>query len=388
MFDEDKINELLRGASQKKKSSSSTKKTANNRIKKEESVQSTEQLLPPNPGCDLTSVSLQEIGAMMGSGSRIENERQRTQPKEKPVSINNIQKRQDYIHERKLAEDRLVRLKKAEKRIDELEKERRTLLTKVNEEQESLDRQKHQELERKIAGFITKIASAESIISQQKEQIQSLLHEKELLEHRCVDLQTNSQTVIHNQQESKEITQVFQEHGLQSEEYRDVMAWLLHTGIFPLSYLQTQHFPLLRQILSDKCHIQASNLPLPKESNDIYIDVSLERCPLSGGQDIVEQARLFKDECLIYGYTTIVMFGTQGIHEPLFQVLFAHHALRVTLSPSINTLSSEDIHQQIQSNQLSFSWGEAGEFAVDYTSSNSTVGGFLHELVSYLRSMS
>ena len=122
---------------------------------------------------------------------------------------------------------------------------------------------------------------------------------------------------------SKDLAQVFQAHGLHSDEYQEVILWLIKTGIFPLSYIQTDRHELLLQILHDKCHIQAANVPLPKESNDLYIDVPTARCPLSGGYDIMEQARLFKDECLILGYTTIVMFGTQGVYEPLFQVFCA-----------------------------------------------------------------
>ena len=388
MFDEDKINELLRGASPKKKASSSKKKPpeAKKITKKKEAEQS--EISNPKAEGELTPESLQEMGTMMVSGARTESAtvRQSTQ-KEKTVSIKNIQKRQEYIHERKLAEDRLRRLKQAEKRIEELERERKEATRQITEDQTATVQQMQRELERNTAIFAEQQTRMEDIISQQKEQIQTFQKEKERLWERCLTLQNTIELEEQKQQEGKEITQVFQEHGLHSDEYRDVIAWLIQTGIFPLSYVQTQHYDLLKQILHDKCHIQAANIPLPKESNDIYIDASLERCPLSGGHNIIDQARSFKDECLIHGYTTIVMFGTQGPYEQLFQILFAHHALRVTLSPPMHTLSAEEIQKQIQANQLSFSWGGAKSFDVNHTSKKQTVGGFLNDLVSCLRSM-
>ncbi|MAA78502.1 MAG: hypothetical protein CL916_04520 [Deltaproteobacteria bacterium] len=382
MFDEDKINELLRGASSKKKTSSSKKKMQQSKDSlKEESKRST-----PKENSEITSDRLQEIESMIGSGTGMRiTEVPQTKQKEKPVSIKNIQQRQEYIHERKLAEDRLRRLKQAENRIEELERTARGNL--ITDEQKNIVQQMQADMENKALIFQEQQNQMEKIISQQKEQIQTLMQEKEVLTKRCKDLHNVVDLERSHQQEGKEITQVFQEHGLHGDEYRDVISWLIKTGMFPLSYIQTQHYDLLQQILHDKCHIQAANIPLPKESNDLYIDASLERCPLSGGQDIVVQARLFKDECLIHGYTTIVMFGTQGEYEPLFQVLFAHHALRVTLSPPLTTLPSQDADQLIEANQLAFSWGESVGFEVNYTSKTKTVGGFLHDLVSYLRSM-
>lgn len=387
MFDEDKINELLRGASPKKKSPSPKKKTA----KAKESPKTKEPQPKSSPlkeGEQLTPESLQEMGTMMGSGTRAESTAVRqTKQKEKTVSIKNIQQRQEYIQERKLAEDRLRRLIKAEKRIEELERERNATTLRIKEDQTAIALQVQREQEGHAAIFADQRTRMEDVISQQKEQIQALLKERGSLAERCLSLQKTVESEAQKQQEGKEITQVFQEHGLHSDEYIRVIVWLIQTGIFPLSYVQTQHHDLLRQILHDKCHIHAANIPIPKESNDLYIDASLDRCPLSGGHNIVDQARLFKDECLIHGYTTVVMFGTQGVHEPLFQILFAHHALRVTLSPPMHTLSSEEIQKQIEANQLSFSWGDVGDFDVHHTSKKKTVGGFLHDLVTCLRSM-
>ena len=386
MFDEDKINELLRGASPKKKKSPSHKNKSKKDPQKDAPI-NTETNSNSKKDTELTPELLQEIGGMIGSTTGRESAiGSQSVSKEKNVSMKNMHQRQDYIHERKLAEDRLRRLKDAEKRIQELERERREAANQIEQAQTKF-LQKEQQEDEQVALLREQLTQIQGIVEQQKEQIQVLHNEKESLSSRYLELQNAANAESQKQQEGKEITQVFQEHGLQSGEYPDVIIWLIQTGIFPLSYFQTPYHDLLKQILHDKCHIQAPNIPLPKESNDLYIPASLQRCPLSGGKDITENARLFKDECLIHGYTTIVMFGTQGSHEPLFQVLFAHHALRVTLSPLIHTMTPAEFDMQIQTNQLAFSWGGDNHTGVNYTSNAQSVGGFLHDLVSYLRSL-
>ena len=63
MFDEDKINELLRGASPKKKSSSKRKEPSS----KKESA--TKDPLNPTKTKEITQEELQEIGSMIGSAA-------------------------------------------------------------------------------------------------------------------------------------------------------------------------------------------------------------------------------------------------------------------------------------------------------------------------------
>lgn len=383
MFDEDKINELLRGASPKKKKTSSKQKKEQ-REEPKETVQESNISTSEDDG-RLTPKVLQEIGGMIQSNASTKStDTHQNSQTEKNVSMKSMQQRQEYIHERRLAEDRLRRLKKAEQRIEELERMHKEVISNAKEEESKLLHTLQEELVR----VHDKLADMEHVLAQKNIQYQTLQDERDQLAAQYLELQSALDSASQKQRESSEVTQVFQEHGLDTEEYTEVMIWLVETGIFPLSYVQTQHRDLLQQILHDKCHIRAANIPLPKESHDMYIDASLERCPLSGGRDIIEQARMFKDECLINGYTTIVIFGSQGPYEALFQVLFAHHALRVTLSPAFHSLSSKEKESQIEANQLAFSWGGDGSFDVGYTSNEKTVGGFLFDLVSHLRSMS
>ena len=384
MFNEKKINELLRGASPKKKASSKQKDTPHkeatqNKRSDESRTTSTREL---------TRKDLEEIEVMIGSASGAQSSsRQQVVHKKEQISRKNLQTRQEYIHERKLAEDRLKRLKNAEKRIEELERERREDSNRIAEKQAKQMEYVQAEAQRKITEMQEQLTHLNELVSKQEKSLEALQAKNKELSSQSLELHAAVERASQQNHKSKGLTEVFQDRGLHIDEYQNVMLWLIKTGIFPLSYIQTDHYELLQQILHDKCHIQAENIPIPKESSDIYIDTSFERCPLSGGYDIMEQARLLKDECLIHGYTTIVIFGTQGLYEPLFQILFAHHALRVSLFPAIETLSSEEINNQIQANQLSFSWGEGSRGLLNYTSSEKTVGEFLHDLVSYLRSL-
>ena len=123
MFDEDKINELLRGASPKKKNSSKRKDPP----QKKESPDPT-----PTKTKEITQEELQEIGNMIGSAAAARHPAtQQKKTEEKRVSSKKLQNRQEYIHEQKLAEDRLRRLKHAEKRIEELERERRETANRI-----------------------------------------------------------------------------------------------------------------------------------------------------------------------------------------------------------------------------------------------------------------
>ena len=381
MFDEKKINALLGGSSPQKKTASSAKKKST--IPKKITARSGNQKKSESS----TSLDLHEItwGEDHKETVSVETPKKSSSPnRERKKALQH----QEYLHEKRLSEDRLIRLRKAEARIEHLEKELRIQRTTYEQEMatqsEHIDQVAREEYE-----------SVKQSVHNQQEHNRTLdIQLVELKEKydRQVDLCEELQKKLEEMGSStdkatvRSLVHLFQEHGIESDEYKLVFSWLVESGIFPLSYLYTHHEELLQQVLRDKCHIQASNIPLPKENSDLYIEVPLARCPLSGGEDIIEQSRLFKDECLINGYTKIVIFGVQGKYESLFQMLFAHHALQMTLSPAYREMEPRQANMQIEDNQLAFSWGEDVSSEQVFFSNKDTIGEFLKELVSHLRS--
>lgn len=375
MFDEKKINELLSGSNPKKQQKMPPKKLSQPKTVqtsvKQESKERSEEALTLH---DITWGSTEQ-----SSPPKVAPRKTVSPKREKKNALAH----QEYLHEKKLSEDRLVRLRKAESRIEELQKQLRTQqeaytleLGKQAIEVAQSDKEERESLTRTLLELQKRVA-------QQDEQLEEL-QEKYQQEVSNAHIQ-NEKKETKKEVLSQSLVQVLQDHGIHNEEYEQVFSWLIDTGIFPLSYLKTDHGMLLRQILHDKCHLQAENIPIPKESSDLYLDVSLERCPLSGGENIVDLSRLIKDECLIHGYTKIVIFGAQGRYERLLQILFAHHALQVTLSPRYLEMEPEQAQQQIDDNQLAFSWGEEVSSTQVFSSCKPTMGEFLNQLLHHLR---
>jgi thiamine pyrophosphokinase len=375
MFDEDKINALLKGGTERPKEK-----------KKQPSMVPSASITKPeqkeNPVITVEGLS-------WGTDSQAENKKSKPiKVQQKKASMKEAQKLSEFNFIKRQAEDRLRRIGDLQEQLHVLSQSRRE--ERLLYEQERLNTRSQEEKNNTREAEQKEIA----LLQVQNEVLQKQL--KQRAEQERID--TNQQNEIDGLRMALEekkakkndmphsLSSLFDERGLQGKEHIQALHWLVDSGILPISHLYIHNHSLLGSVLKDKCYIQAKDIPLPRENGSLYVDVPLDRCALSGGYNIVDLARLFKDELLINGCTDVIIFGGQGRHENLLQVLFVHHALKINLAPKLSMISEQRRSELLTENQLALSLDEES-YSIEgvFTPKTASLGSFLHLAVEYLR---
>jgi hypothetical protein len=373
MFDEDKINALLKGSKENQKKQKPIAKPSVSNVRTEK----------------LDDLVIEVDALSWGGASQEESKTHKSiKEPEKKISMKEVHKQSDLNRIKRQAEDRLRRIGDLQQELRAIQNMRReenllhkqemsALAQRVVTDKDGLD------LQMKIDQQRLLIADLQKNLDRKEElDVIRMKQDKEIADLRKELDQTKSNPI----EPTHSLSSIFDKHGLSGKEHVQALHWLIDSGFLPISHMQVQNDVLLSKVLKDKCHIQAENIPLPKDTGSLYINVPLARCALSGGHNIPDLARLFKDELLINGCTNVVIFGGQGSCENLLQVLFVHHALKITLAPTLAMIKEQERVELLSENQLALSWDDRsysvkGIFAPKSTS----LGAFLHHTVEYLR---
>ena len=385
MFDdfEKEINALLKGGQQKPQKESSPQKKP---------TKAKETPVIPSQSTDVSVENLDLHGLQWGVAQQEKKQKQpsktETEVEKKEYHPKDALKKADFDRLQAQANERLLRLQELQKELTELRSILRKhdtqsntaqiqleALQKVHQEQCAEHQQERDTLQAQLHSYQEQhrhYAEQLGVLEQVQREKHDLEQENRAL--RTVPVSNNYHT----------IAAIFEERGFVVEEFPRVLQWLIESKILPVSHVYIQNQELLRTILREQCHIQCAQIPLPQKQGHLYITVPKERCSFSAGFDILECARSIKDELLINGYTSVVIFGGQGDYENLFQVLFAHHALRITLAPPLCALSSAVREQFLHEHQIAVSFG-ATEIPEVFSVSATAVGDFLDQFATYLR---
>jgi len=384
MFDKDKFNAILQGkaVSQKPKRDFSGK----------------------NPPRKKSLNSPPKISHTISN--KVENDA--SEPKDSPVDVSLVSFQREVIHEDKPKKISNAPTKKTKEtgvlwaELDRLKKENEILRRNGQTYRKELDYQHEKKtadvlvLQKDNERLQALVAKEKALLSETfQQELGDLKVENQSLAAQNADLRSKLQqtTEINRALQTEDhgdswslLSDLFHNRGLREEEYKSVLDWLLSSHYLPLSYLGVQNKEALELILQDRCYIRAPNIPLSKETGSLYIEADLERCRFSGGFDIMDLARLLKDELLINGCTKVVIFGAHGEFERILQVMFAHHALRILLAPKIVSLSESVIKEHIENNQMVINWSQS-PYDNDQvrTFHASSLGSFLNQLVQYVQ---
>ena len=385
MFDdfEKEINALLKGGDKNsKKVSTSPQKQQEKRVT---TSSDGNPLETPVENLDLA-------GLQWGGESKKDRQKTKTSvekmEEKKEYRPQEALKKADFERIQSQANERLLRIHELQREVSSLrgilrEHDTHTDTAQVLLEQaRKVYQEESEQHTQELASLKAELVSCQEQLSLYKDK--ALQFEKIQKEKGALEVENQNLLPVPDSDVFYSLATIFEERGFMLEEYTRVVQWLFQSKILPVSHVHIKNEHLLRTIVREQCHIQCAEIPLPQKNGHLYITVPKERCSISAGFDILECARSIKDELLINGYTSVVLFGGQGEYENLFQILFAHHALRITLAPHLSSIQKSVYLQLRNEHQLAFSFGVVDMDGVSSFSATS-VGSFLDQMATYLR---
>ena len=296
--------------------------------------------------------------------------------------------------------DWLDRVEKLRKTISNLEQQAKT----QQSENGHLQKKVHS-LEKKLqhSGRRDTLTEQKAVIAQQElhdstERVKQLSKENTSLQDRLAELEQKysslqSEVVDLRNQLAKnkniKIAKLFDERGLDnSVEYGQLIGKMLPTSqmISLLQHWYTDAPESLSQFLAQQVRLVWSEAPKQARIDSISIDVSAERCEVTGGVDILKAKRTCIDGFLVNGYKSGVIVLPDERYESVLRSLMHHHAVHVTIAT--RTLSHPTVEQMNQKAQLVLIWSPQGgvfpeweQVAVQsFYSNGPTLGHFLLDI--------
>ncbi|MEC7984762.1 MAG: hypothetical protein VX278_06340 [Myxococcota bacterium] len=176
---------------------------------------------------------------------------------------------------------------------------------------------------------------------------------------------------------------LFQERGLRNEvECNQALRACSERAEFPLTSLWTSEGAKVRSLLEKKLLLLDSSAPKEAILDRSPIEVSGSRCEITGGTDLNRSLRVFKDVMLMNGITKAAVFGGDAQDQEIMRPLLFHHALQIAILPSVNNFSVEERTAIFEKNQLVLVWGDVSSplhHECMFISQAGTLGVFLKE---------
>lgn len=207
-------------------------------------------------------------------------------------------------------------------------------------------------------------AKAKSVIRRQEHALREQTRDEAVLKEQLSRVQKELDDLRQSLEEESNVQDEFQLRGLmgRTESEQAIRALANSHQLAPLlgtfKVLDVQRF---RKVLDEHLQLLGSQAPKEMKNAMATIQVSSERCELTGGQDLIDSQRKFLDGLVVNGLHDVLILGAPSRMLNSLRTFAVYHKIKFQLGPAVQLILSQKLKQLVGNTPLVLIWNPTSQ---------------------------
>jgi hypothetical protein len=203
------------------------------------------------------------------------------------------------------------------------------------------------------------LAKAKRVIRRQEQALKEQARDEAVLKDQLSRVQQELDDLRQSLEQESNVQEEFQLRGLmgRTESEQAIRALANSHQIAPLlGVLKVLDIQRFRKVLDEHLQLLSSQAPKELKNAMATIQVSGERCELTGGQELIDSQRKFLDGLVVNGFHDVLILGAPSRMLNPLRTFAVYHKIKFQLGPAVQLILSQNLKQLVGNVPLVLIW--------------------------------